>query len=100
MSKHLHLAILRRLKEVVQSTRIISISANEIIAIDHTSLFVIHVYIMENWKQIPYLLHLSHVTKFGKSNYLASLIMHSLMDKGSLIFFKLASKLHPLVQME
>ena len=37
MTEHLHLIVLRRLTKVVQSTRIISISANEVIVIDYTS---------------------------------------------------------------
>ena len=38
--------------------KIISIDADEVIVIDHISWLRVHVYTMENWKRIPYLLHL------------------------------------------
>ena len=92
MSGHLHLVILKQLREVVQYAKIISISIDEVTAIDHTSCLGVHVYVMENWKRIPYLLHLSHITEPRKSDYLTSPIMHSLMGEGGLTHSKIGSK--------
>lgn len=93
MSGHLHLVVLRRLKEVVKSAKFISISADEVTAVDHTSWLGVHVYMMENWERIPYLLHHSHVTESGRSDYLTSVIMQSLMGEGGLTQAEIANKL-------
>ena len=81
------------MKSIVKSARIISISAEEVTAIDHTGWIGVHVYTMENWERIPHLLHLSQVTEGGRVDHLTSVIIHSLMGEGGLSRSELASKL-------
>jgi hypothetical protein len=56
MGEHLHGCVLAALKVVVQSARIISISADEVTAIDNTSWVGVHIYAMQSWERVPYLL--------------------------------------------
>lgn len=93
MTDQLHQSVMNAMKVVVKFAKIISISADEVTAIDHMSWIGVHVYAIENWERIPYLLHLSHVTEGGKSDHLTSVIMNSLMCKGSLSRVDLARKL-------
>jgi hypothetical protein len=93
MGEHLHGCVLAALKAVVQSARIISISADEVTAIDNTSWVGVHVYAMQSWERVPYLLHLSCVSESGTSDHLTNVIMHALLSKGGLAREEIASKL-------
>ena len=97
MSEHLHASVLATLKEVVQSARIISISADEVTAIDNTSWLSVHVYTMNSWERISHLLHLSCVSDGdgdgGTADSLTDAIMFSLLGKGGLTREDIASKL-------
>ena len=76
MSEYLYLLVLKCLREVVQSARIISITTNEVIYNDLESMYI-------QWKIESkfYTCCISHI-----SLSLASLIIHSLMDEDSLFF--------------
>jgi hypothetical protein len=93
MSEHLHASVLAALKGVVQSARIISISADEVTAVDNTSWVGVHVYVMDSWERKPHLLHLSCVSESGTSSHLTSVIMHALLGEGGLTHEEIASKL-------
>jgi hypothetical protein len=93
MAEHLHGCVLAALKGVVQSARIISISVDEVTAIDNTSWVGVHVYAMRSWERMPHLLHLSYVSESGTSDHLTSVIMHALLDEGGLSREEIASKL-------
>jgi len=93
MSEYLHSCILSALKAVVQSTRVISINANEVTAIDNTSWLSIHVYAMDSWERVPHLLHLSCISNSGTTNHLTNVIMYSLIGEGGLTCEQIASKL-------
>jgi hypothetical protein len=93
MAEQLHGCILAVLKGVVQSARIISITVDEVTAIDNTSWVGVHVYAMRSWERMPHLLHLSCVSKSGTSDHLTSVIMHALVGEGGLSREEIASKL-------
>jgi hypothetical protein len=93
MAEHLHGCVLAALKGVVQSARIISISIDEVTAIDNTSWVGVHVYAMRSWERMPHLLHLSCVSESGTSDHLTSVIMHVLLVEGGLSREEIASKL-------
>ena len=82
MSEHLHKSILSKLRSVVQSARIISISCDEV-AVDNTSWIGIPVYAMEGWKRLPHLLHLSHVSNVGTASHLTTIIIDALINEGT-----------------
>ena len=86
MSEHLHASVLATLKEVVQSACIISISADEVTAIDNTSWLGVHVYAMNSWERVLHLLHLSCVSDndSGTADSLTDTIMFSLLGEGGL----------------
>jgi len=78
MSEHIYASVLSALKAIVQSARIISISADEIITVDNTSWLGVHVYVMDDWKRVLHLLHLSPVSD-GTADHLTSTIIYSLL---------------------
>jgi len=84
MSEHLHAIVLLALKVVVQSMWIISISANEVTAIDNTSWLGVHVYAIDSWERVLHLLHLSYVSDGGTTKHLINAIMYSVMGEGGL----------------
>jgi hypothetical protein len=93
MAEHLHACVLAALKVVVQSARIISISADEVTVVDNTSWVGVHVYAMRSWERMPYLLHLSCVSESGTSDHLTNVIMYVLLGEGGLSHEEIASKL-------
>jgi hypothetical protein len=93
MAEHLHACVLVALKVVIQSARIISISADEVTAVDNTSWVGVHVYAMRSWERMPYLLHLSSGSESSTSDHLTNVIMHALLDEGGLSCEEIASKL-------
>ena len=84
MSEHLHASILSALMSVVRSLCIISISAYEVTAVDNTLWLSIHVYAMDSWERVPYLLHLSYLSDGGSADNLTNSIMLSLLGEGGL----------------
>ena len=96
MSEHLHGSVLSALMSVVRSARIISISADEVTAIDNTSWLGVHVYAMDSWERVPHLLHLSCISESsdgGCVDNLTNAIMLSLMGEGGLSAEDISSKL-------
>jgi len=93
MSKHLHASVFNALKSIVQSTFVISISIDEVIAINNTSWIGVHVYTIESWERKPHLLHLSSLSEGGTADQLTRVIMHALIDEGGLSHEEIASKL-------
>ena len=87
MNKHLYASVLAALKEVVQSARIISVSTDEVTAINNMSWLGAHVYAMNSWKRVPHLLLLSCVSDGdgGTANSLTDTIMFSLLGEGALL---------------
>ena len=76
----------------MQSARIISISGDEVTAVDNTSWIGIHVYAMERWKKVSHLLHLSHVSNASIASHLTIVIMDTLINERSLTTNEIASK--------
>jgi hypothetical protein len=93
MAEHLYASVLAALKVVVQFARIISISVDEVTTVDNTSWVGIHVYAMQSWERMPYLLYLSCVSESGTSDHLTNVIMHALLGEGGLSREEIASKL-------
>lgn len=75
MAEHLHSCVLTALKLVVQNAKFVSISADEVTAVDNTSWIGVHVYAVQSWERIPYLLHLSCVSDCGTADHLINVIM-------------------------
>jgi len=75
--EHLHNCMLSALKIVVQNARFVSISVDEVTAVDNTFWIGMHVYIFstDSWEQIPYLLHLSCISDCGTTDHLTTVIM-------------------------
>jgi len=78
-------SVLSALKAVVQSANFVSISANEVTTVDHTSWIRVHVYIVNLWKRVPHLLHLSCVFDCRIADHLTDVIMHALLGEGGLM---------------
>jgi len=93
MSEHLHASVLNALKTTVQSAKTISIIADEVTTMDNTCWVGIHVYTLDNWERMSYLLYLSCVAKDGTANHLTFIIMHALLEEGGLSHEEIASKL-------
>ena len=92
MSEHMHATVLLRLKSLVQSARFVSISADEVTAVDTTSWLGVHVYTMDSWERVPHLLHLSCLSDGGTADILTNAIMLSLVEEGGLSREDIASK--------
>ena len=86
MSEHLHISVLLRLRSVVQSARIVSISCDEVTTVNNTSWIGIHVYTMEGWKRV------SHVSTAGIASNLTTVIMDALINEGGLSTNEIAEK--------
>jgi len=84
MNEYLHSSIMVALRVAVQSMRYVSISTDEVIAMDNMSWVEVHIYVVESWKRILYLLHLSCIANCGTTDHLTDVIMHSLLGEGSL----------------
>jgi hypothetical protein len=93
MGEHLHVCVLAALKAVVQSARIISFSVNEVTVVHNTCWVGMHVYAVQFWERMPYLLHLSCVFESSTSDHLTNVIMHALLNEGGLSCEQVASKL-------
>ncbi len=70
---------------VVQSTKFIFVSIDEIITMHYQRWIIIHVYVVEGWKCIPILLTLEQVLLNVIANNLIKVIMRSLLQYGSLL---------------
>jgi hypothetical protein len=57
MGEHVHGCVLAALKAVLQSAKIISISADEVTAVDNTCWVGVHIYVVQSWERMPHLLH-------------------------------------------
>jgi len=89
----LHASVLAALKFIVQSASILSISADEVTAVDNTSWVGVHVYAMDSWERKPHLLHLSCISESGTTDQLSEIIMHALIEEGGLTREDIARKL-------
>jgi hypothetical protein len=56
MGKVMHKVFLEAIKATFAVTSIITVSVNEVIAIDNTQWLSIHLYVVEQWRRIPILL--------------------------------------------
>jgi len=92
MNEHVHGVVLIALKSLVQKSQFVSISADEVMAVDNTSWIAVHVYVVEGWERIPHLLHFSCELDSSTADHLTSMIMHALMAEGGLTEFEIASK--------
>jgi hypothetical protein len=79
--------VLTKTHLIVQSTKFIFVSIDEIITMHYQRWIIIHVYVVEGWKCIPVLLTLEQVLLNVIANILIKVIMRSLFD------IDLASKL-------
>lgn len=93
MSEHFHNVVLTALKAAVQSARFISISSDEVTAVDSTSWIGVYVYVVSGWERVLHLLHLSCVSEDGTADHSTDVIMHALMCEGGLTKSEIASKL-------
>jgi hypothetical protein len=78
---------------IVQLTKLIFVSIDEITIMHYQRWIIIHVYVVEGWKCIPILLTLKQVLLNAIANNLIKVIMKSLLQYGSLSDIDLASKL-------
>lgn len=76
------------------SARYISVSANEIIAMDNTTWVFVHLYIVVDWEQARILLSVSKVVNGARAKLVTKLVMDSLTgDSGNLKWKEVVSKL-------
>ena len=92
MSEYLHASVMSALKVIVQSARFVSISADEVTTVDNTSWIGVHVYAVNSWERVPYLLHLS-LSDCGTVDHVTDVIMHALLGEGGLTREQIAGKL-------
>ncbi len=78
---------------VVQSTKFLFVSIDEITTMDCQGWIVVHMYVVEGWKHIHILLTLEQVLFGAISNNLIKMIMGSLLQHGGLFETNLVSKL-------
>jgi hypothetical protein len=81
------------LRVVIQFARIISNGANEVTTVDNTCWVGVHMYAVQSWKRMLYLLHLSCVSKSSTSDHLTNVIIYALLYEGGLSREQVASKL-------
>jgi len=58
MVRAMHHVVLKQMKVVLQQTKFISISCDEVTTLDNQSWIFVHVYVVENWRRILVLLNL------------------------------------------
>jgi hypothetical protein len=78
---------------VVQSTKFIFVSIDDVTTIDYQGLIVVHMYVVEGWKHILILLTLEHVLFGAIANNLTKVIVESFLQYGGLFLTNLVSKL-------
>jgi len=93
MAKHLHSCVLVALKLVVRNARFVSISVDEVTAVNNTLWIGIHVYVVDEWKRVPHLLHLFYVSNCGTVNHFTNVIMQTLVEEGGLSRKEITCKL-------
>jgi hypothetical protein len=70
MSEHIESMVLHALKTLLKGSRILSLSVDEVTAIDMTCWISVHVHIMEGWERVPHLLHISYVSEPDTADHL------------------------------
>ncbi len=78
---------------VVQSTKFLFLSIDEVTTIDCQGWIVIHMYVVEGWKHIHILLTLEQVLFGAIANNLTKVIVGSLLQYGGFLKTNLVSKL-------
>jgi hypothetical protein len=58
MVRAMHHVVLKQMKVVLQQTKFISISCDEVTTLDNQSWIFVHAYVVENWRRILVLLNL------------------------------------------
>jgi hypothetical protein len=58
MVRAMHHVVLKQMKVVLQQTKFISISCDEVTTLDNQSWSFVHAYVVENWRRILVLLNL------------------------------------------
>jgi hypothetical protein len=99
MSEHIEFVVLNALRNLVRDCRILSLLADEVTAIDMTCWVSVHVHIIEGWKRVPHLFHISYISEPGTADHLIDQIMCTLMSEGGLIQEEIACKLFVLGRM-
>ncbi len=78
---------------VVQSTKFLFVSIDEVTTIDCQRCIVVHMYVVEGWKHIHILSTLEQVLFGAIANNLTKVIMGSLLQYGGVFETNLVSKL-------
>jgi hypothetical protein len=70
MSEHIESMVLHALKNILKNSRILSLLADEVTAIDMTCWISVHVHVMRGWKRVAHLLHISYISEPGIADHL------------------------------
>jgi hypothetical protein len=84
IAKYIHVKVLKVTKLVVQNSKFISLTCDELIAMDNVSWADVYGYIVQDWCEIPLLLDVQQVFFGFNVNSLILLMMNSLMTQGDL----------------
>jgi hypothetical protein len=84
MAKVMHGVLLEATKVTFVATSFITVSADEVMAIDNTQWLFIHLYMLQNWKRIPILLCMEIVNTFATFDNIFALMLKCLGDLGGL----------------
>jgi hypothetical protein len=76
---------LKQIQIIVVIASFLSLSADEVIAIENQSWISMHAYVMHAWKRIPILLTLQHIVEGGNVDNLTIIIVQAFMQQGGLI---------------
>jgi len=74
--------MIKNMKEVVASSRYLSLFCDEVTTIDNQSWISIHSYVVQDWCRLPILIYIEQVTEGGGSNNLTKIIVGALKEEG------------------
>jgi hypothetical protein len=84
MASCMHVVV-KKTRDLVQATKFISLSCDEVTTLDQQSWVSIHVYVVENWQHILLLLSLQHVVDGTTSDNLKRILVDAMVLYGGLI---------------
>jgi hypothetical protein len=89
----MHKQVIKKVKEVITSSKYLALSCDEVTTIDNQSWISIHSYIGQDWCRILVFISLEQVIEGGGVDNLTKVIMGVLKEHGRLFDVDIAAKL-------
>jgi hypothetical protein len=82
MAKHMYKQVLLKTMTIIQTSRFLLVTCDEIMIMDNASWISIHAYVVKNWSHVPILISLDHVIEGENSKTLTKVIMATMCNGG------------------